>query len=161
MCRAVLIPSNLPWELVLYELPLAKKKKSFCGERNRKMLLFFWFWYFKNTIGCKIKVNNTKFVAILIRFSGTSVLPFCLCWANTACALWRMFNTGKAKAQQSPTISCERRKVCCVRLYSYPCMLNMCHSALVVLAQRKNGSAPVSKNRMSITTNLVLLTYVR
>ena len=104
-------------------------------------------------------VNNTEFVAILIRFLGTSALPFCLRWANTACALWRMFNTGKAKGQRSPAISRERRELRCARLYGYPCMLNMCHSAHVVLAQRKqNGNAPVTKNRMSITTNSVLLT---
>ena len=112
-------------------------------------------------IGLKIlsDVNNTEFVAILIRFLGTSALPFCLRWANTACALWRMFNTSKAKAQRSPVISRERREVHCARLYGYPCMLNMCHSAHVVLAQQKqNGSAPVPKNGMSITTNSVLLT---
>ena len=35
----------------------------------------------------KIRVNNTEFVAILIRFLGTCALPFCLRWANTACVL--------------------------------------------------------------------------
>ena len=61
-----------------------------------------------------------------------------------------MFNTGKAKGQ---------REVRCARLYGYPCMLNMCHGAHVVLAQRnKNGSAPVPGNRMSAAASSVLLT---
>ena len=51
------------------------------------MLLFFCFCYFKNTIGRKLKVNNTEFIVILIRFLGTGVLPFCFRWASTTCAL--------------------------------------------------------------------------
>ena len=40
-----------------------------------------------------MRVNNVKFVAILIRFLGTCALLFCLRWANTACALWHGCST--------------------------------------------------------------------
>ena len=77
-------------------------------------------------------VNNTEFVAILIRFLGTSALPFCLRCANTACALWRMFNTGKAKGQRSPAIIswAARSTLCTVTHACWTC------ATVVVLAQR-------------------------
>ena len=72
-----------------------------------------------------------------------------------------MFNTGKAKAQQSPAISRERRQVrgaCCTALRLVP-VLNIRHSAQVVLhgPAKQNGSAQVPKNQMSIATISVLV----
>ena len=65
-----------------------------------------------------------------------------------------MFNTGKAKGQRSPAISRERREVRCARLYGYPRMLNMCHGAHVVLAQRNKMAAHPF---LGVATSLVVL----
>ena len=58
-------------------------------------------------------------------------------------------------------ISCERREVALRTLRAALLVLNMRHSAQAVLAQPKqNGSAHVPKNRLSIATNSVLLTFI-
>ena len=134
-----------------------KTKKSFCEERHRKMILFFWFCYLKNTIGRKIKVNNTKFVAILIL--GTSVLPFCLRWANTACPLWRMFNTGRAKVQRELLKSCDilwaARSTLCAALRLPVHVEHASQCTCCTGPAKTKWQPPVPKNRMSITTNSV------
>ena len=68
-----------------------------------------------------------------------------------------MFNTGKAKqgAAKSRDITWATSSLC-TALWLVP-VLNIRHSAQVVLAQRnKNGSAQVPKNQMSIATISVL-----
>ena len=118
-----------------------KKKKKNCEKRNLKMLLFSWFCYLKNTIGRKIKVN-TKFLAILIRFLGTNcALPICLRWANGPIQLVHCDACStrvKPRRSEVPRYLVSGEKYA-VRGFTVTrtCMLNMCHSAHVVLAQRK------------------------
>ena len=73
-----------------------------------------------------------------------------------------MFNTGKPRrSEKSRDISWAARSTLWAALRVVP-VLNMRHSAKVVLAQQKqNGSIPVPKNRMSITTNSVLTFILR
>ena len=56
-------------------------------KKNIEFYYSFDFVTIKIISELKLELINTKFVAILIRFLGTSALPFCLRWANTACAL--------------------------------------------------------------------------
>ena len=54
-------------------------KNLFCEKRNRKMLLFFCFCYFKNIIGRKLKVNNTRIHSDthpILRNGGAAILFF-------------------------------------------------------------------------------------
>ena len=72
-------------------------------------------------------------MAMLVWFLGASALPFCDFFFLVFC-LGLCTVTHKAKGQRSAAISHEQ-------LYGYPCMLNMCHGAHVVLAQRNKMAA--------------------
>ena len=128
---------------------MAKKKKKIVKKTPVKL-------YYSS----QMRVNNIEFVAILIRFLGTCALPFCLRWANTLVHCDTCSTQVKPRRSEFPRYLVSGEKcTLCTALRLVP-MLNMRHSAQVVLAQwKQNGSVPVPQNRMSITTNSVLKFY--
>ena len=72
-----------------------------------------------------------------------------------------MFNTGTNRKAAHSILLATHKISWDFSLHLGLSVLNMRHSAQVVLAQRRqNGSAQVPKNRMSIATNLVLSTLI-
>ena len=74
ICRAAAIPSNLPEELVLTAVRNSLRlKKNYCLKKETIKC------YYSNLLTLKkiLDVNNTEFVAVLVRFLGASALPFC------------------------------------------------------------------------------------
>ena len=74
-----------------------------------------------------------------------------------------MFNTGKAKAQRSPSrylVSGEKYAVHGFTVTAHVEHASQ-HTSCTGAAQRKqNGSVPVPQNRMSIITNSMILTLI-
>ena len=69
-----------------------------------------------------------------------------------ACAMWRMFNSGKAKGQRSPAISRERREVRLCLALQLPMHVELCAKCTYCTGPAHPG------NRMSIAASTVLLT---